>query len=41
MPAWAAVALVPACLGGCYLLFRGAERWKWPTTEGLMRWMCD
>jgi uncharacterized membrane protein len=41
VPAWAAVALVPACLGVCYLLFRGAERWQWPTTEGLMRWMCD
>lgn len=40
MPAWAAVALVPVCLAVCYLLFRAAERWKWPTVEGFMRWLC-
>lgn len=40
MPAWAAVALVPVCLVVCYGLFRAAERWKWPTVEGFMRWLC-
>jgi hypothetical protein len=40
MPAWVAVALVPPCLGVCYLAFRAAERWKWPTVESFMRWLC-
>jgi uncharacterized membrane protein len=40
MPAWAAVALVPPCLATCYLTFSAAERWKWPTVEGFMRWLC-
>jgi hypothetical protein len=41
MPVEVSIALVPVCLGACYLLFRGAERWNWPTTETLMRWLCD
>lgn len=41
MPVGLSIALIPVCLGVCYLLFRAAERWKWPTTETLMRWLCD
>ncbi len=40
MPAWVAVALVPPCLLVCYGTFRAAERWKWPTVESFMRWLC-
>lgn len=41
MPVGVSIALVPVCLGACYLYFRCAERWNWPTTETLMRWLCD
>lgn len=41
LPVGWSLGLVPVCLGVCYLLFRGAERWHWPTTESLMRWLCD
>ncbi|MCU0705135.1 MAG: DUF1624 domain-containing protein [Fimbriiglobus sp.] len=41
MPLWVALALVPVCLVMGFVLCRGAERWKWPTVEGFMRWLCD
>lgn len=41
LPVGVSIALVPVCLVACYLLFRAAERWNWPTTETLMRWLCD
>ena len=40
MPAWVALALVPPCLVACYLAFAAAERWKWPSAESFMRWLC-
>ncbi len=41
LPVWASLALVPVCLGVCYLYLLAADRWKWPTAESLMRWVCD
>lgn len=40
MPVWVSAALVPPCLAVCFVLFRWAERWNWPTVERLMRWLC-
>lgn len=41
LPMDAAMALVPVCLLVCFAVFRVAERREWPTTETLMRWLCD
>ena len=41
LPAGVSLALVPVCLGVCYAYLRAADRWKLPTAESVMRWVCD
>ena len=41
MPVEAALALVPVCLGVCYLVAWLMARRGWPSAEGVARWVCD